>query len=114
MPKKAAKRLGRGDYDYGADSKYKPKGPWTREFRDHPSGKDARNFDKNYWTESGGKILTPSFEHAIDAYPKEKTKFYKNEGSDDEKKDKKKKKGKKKGGNASFADKAANLGAYVV
>jgi hypothetical protein len=74
--------------------------------------------DKEESSQKGaGKIHTPSFEHALAAYPKEKTKIFKGDGGSDDEGKKKKKKGKgkgKKGGSAAFGNKAANLGAYVV
>jgi hypothetical protein len=63
----------------------------------------------------GGAML-PSFDSAMQAHPKETTKFFGDGGDGAEGDGDKKKKNKKgkAGGNASFGSKAANLGAYVV
>ena len=104
----------------------RPKGPWTREHRGGPGQKDSRHFDSSYYEKDedgshwaardkmkAGKINSPSFEHAMAAYPKEKTKTFKGDKDSDDEGKKKKKKGKK-GGTAAYGNKAANLGAYVV
>jgi len=83
-----------------------------------PQKRLQKNFlqDKEEGPQKGaGKIHMPSFEHALAAYPKEKTKTFKGDGGSDDEGKKKKKKGKgKRGGNAAFGNKSANLGAYVV
>ena len=58
----------------------------------------------------------PSFDDALAAHPKEATKYFGDEGKDKEHDDKKTKgkKGKKGSGSVGYANKSANLGAYVV